>query len=292
VPQIGLDGLRSLNHQNTAVTGTLGLVVAPTEQISFVARVGRSYREPNIYDRYNAGASHDLRPATRTITVPNPDLIAETGINVDAGVRLRTKRFAGGFTYFNNTYRNFISLGGQPIPGVAPVPGPFGPLTILQRVNANKLRMQGVEGEWEIPLRLGDSFLTPVGNVSYTHGDDLRTGLPVDPFWYPAMPLKLVAGARWNSLTNRYWWEYRARVQTGMDRLPPNSLYLRPGTARLGFTTHDLRGGVNWQREHYSIALTVGVENLGHRFYQDLYSLSDTPARGRAAIVGLKFKLF
>ncbi len=99
-------------------------------------------------------------------------------------------------------------------------------------------------------------------------------------------------GLRWNTATNRYWTEYRARIVNTQNRVPAGSIYLQPGTARLGFTVHDLRGGMNFNREHYGVSLTVGVENLGNRFYQDLFSLFDAPSRGRSVVVGLRLRFF
>lgn len=295
----GINGLESLRHANVAVTGSGGIVVSPIPAVSLVARLARSYREPNIFDRYNAGASHTISPTTRSVTIPNPDLRPETGINLDLGAKVRFTRFSGSFTYFRNNYDNFISSFGAPVPGLPPTPNPIpggSPLAVLQRQNLGRIRMQGVEAEFEAPFRLPDalraSFLTLLGNLSVTRGDDLLANQPVDPFNFPVVPVKAVLGARWNSATNRYWMEYRSRIVTTQRRLPPGSLYAQPGTARLGFTVHDVRGGINFDRERYGVALTLGVENLGNRFYQDLFSLFDAPARGRAFVAGLRLRFF
>jgi hemoglobin/transferrin/lactoferrin receptor protein len=295
----GINGLESLRHANVAVTGSGGIVVSPIPAVSLVARVARSYREPNIFDRYNAGASHTLSPTTRSVTIPNPDLRPETGINLDLGAKVRFTRFSGAFTYFRNNYTNFIGNFGTPVPGLAPIPNPIPggvPLAVLQRQNIGRIRMQGIEAEFEAPFRLPDalrsSFVTLLGNLSVTRGDDLQVNQPVDPFNFPVVPVKAVLGTRWNSATNRYWMEYRSRIVTTQRRLPPGSLYARPGTARLGFTVHDVRGGINFDRERYGVALTLGVENLGNRFYQDLFTLFDAPARGRAFVAGVRLRFF
>lgn len=295
----GISGLESLRHANVAVTGSGGIVVNPVQSVSLVARLARSYREPNIFDRYNAGASHAISPTTRSVTIPNPDLKPETGVNLDVGAKVRFTRFSGSLTYFRNNYRNFISNFGAPVPGLAPIPNPLpggAPLVALQRRNLGKIRIQGVEADFEAPFRLPEtlrsSFFTLLGNVSVTRGDDVTASRPVDPFNFPVVPVKAVLGTRWNSATNRYWMEYRARIVTTQRRLPPGSLYAQPGTARLGFTVHDLRGGVNFDRERYGVAVTLGVENVGDRFHQDLFSLFDAPARGRAFVAGLRLRLF
>ncbi len=295
----GINGLESLRHANVAVTGSGGIVVSPIQSVSLTARLARSYREPNIFDRYNAGASHTISPTTRSVTIPNPDLKPETGLNLDLGAKVRFARLSGALAYFRNSYSNFISNFGAPVPGLAPIPNPLpggAPLVALQRQNLGRIRIQGIEAELEAPFRLPEtlksSFFTLLGNISVLRGDDARTNRPVDPFDFPIVPVKAVLGTRWNSATNRYWAECRARIVTTQRRLPPGSLYAQPGTARLGFTVYDARGGVNFNRERYGVTVTLGVENLGNRFYQDLFSLFDAPARGRAFVAGLRLRFF
>lgn len=290
--ELGIAGMRSMRYVNTAPTGSLGVVFMPKEGMNLYARVGRSYREPNIHDRFTAGTGHAVTTTSTSITVPNPNLAAETGWNVDTGVKLRLNRVVASVGYFNNTYRNFITSSGKAIPGVDPVEGPFGPLTVLQRSNIDRMRFKGFEAEIEAPFRISRGFFTPSANLSTVRGDDLRLKIPVDPLYFPAVPFKGVLGARWSSTNGRYWWDYRARAVTTQDRLPAGSSYWAAGKARLGYTTHDLRFGYQLPFEKMTVTLNAGVENLGNRFYQDMYSLYDVPARGRTFVAGLRFRLF
>lgn len=289
-PEFAIDGMQSLRYVNTALTGSLAALYTPVEGLSFYARVGRSYREPNLHDRFTAGTGHALSSTSTSITVPNPALEPETGWNVDVGTKLRLNRARINLGYFNNTFRDFITASGKAIPGVPAVEGPYGPLTVLQRANIDRLRFQGIEAEVEVPFRLGRAFLTPFANTSTTKGDDLRADIPVDPLYFPCVPFKSVLGVRWTPSTRRYWWDYRARIVATQTRLPANSSYWAPGKARLGYTTHDFRIGYDVPAERLTLTINAGVENIGNRFYQDLYSIFDVPARGRTFIAGIRFR--
>lgn len=291
-PEFEIEGMQSLRYVNTAMTGSLAALYTPVEGLSFYARASRSYREPNLHDRFTAGTGHALSSTSTSITVPNPNLEPETGWNTDVGVKLRLNRVRASFGYFNNTFRDFITASGKPIAGVPPVEGPFGPLTVLQRANIDRLRFQGIEAELEVPFRVGGAFLTPFANASTTKGDDLRAHVPVDPLYFPCVPFKSVLGLRWTPSSQRYWWDYRARIVATQTRLPADSSYWAPGKARLGYTTHDFRIGYDVPTERLTLTVNGGVENIGNRFYQDLYSIYDAPARGRTFIAGVRFRFF
>lgn len=291
-PEFGIRGIQSLRYVNTALTGSLSALFTVRQGFSLYARAGRSYREPNLHDRFTAGTGHALSSSSTSITVPNPELKPETGWNVDVGAKLKVSRARVNFGYFNNTFRDFITSSGKAIVGVPKVEGPYGPLTVLQRANIDRLRFQGVEAEVEVPFRIGSGFLTPFGNASTNKGDDLRAHVPVDPLYFPVIPFKSVLGARWTPSSGRYWWDYRARTVTTQDRLPAGNSYWAAGKARLGYTTHDIRVGYQVPLERVTLTINAGVENIGNRFYQELFSLYDVPARGRTFIAGLRFRFF
>lgn len=288
-PEFGIDGIQSLRYVNTALTGSAGALYTVRPGLSFYARGGRSYREPNLNDRFSAGTGHALSTSSVSITVPNPSLKPETGWSVDAGVKLRMRRALLNLGYFRNRFSDFITSSGKAISGVPAVEGPYGPLTVLQRANIDKLRFQGVEAELELPVRLGNGYLTPSANLSTNRGDDLGAGTPVNPLYFPVIGFRSVLGARYAPTSGRYWWDYKARVVATQERIPDGNSYWEAGKARLGYTTHDIRAGYQFPFERVSITLNAGVENLGNRFYQELFSIYDVPARGRTFIAGLRF---
>src|SRR5262249_12498576 len=142
--------------------------------------------------------------------IANTEVKPETGINIDAGVKLRTSRYAGSFTYFNNTYRNFIStefISSAPQLGL-----------IAQAINFAKLRLQGFEADGEATFGLGRVVVTPFIGIGYLRGQIIEA---VSPFTRTSFndkpadnisPLKAVAGGRLQSRSGRWWAEYNIRA--------------------------------------------------------------------------------
>ncbi len=289
-PPIDLSKLPDPNGESfnrATVTGDVGLVARVTDSLSLTARVGRSFRHPNLEELFFTG------PATVGNIIANTEVKPETGINVDAGAKFRTGRYSASFTYFNNTYRNFIST---EIISRAPISG-----LISQALNFAKLRIQGFEVDGEAAFAAGPTLLTPFIAVGYLRGQILEaenpfTGgelndVPADNI----SPLKAVAGLRMQSKTGRWWSEYNLRAQTHIERVSP----LLTGSPFLiaqdllglrGFVVHTLRGGYNFQREHGRVALTLGFENFTNEFYREQFQFA--PSRGRSLTVGLLLKYF
>jgi hemoglobin/transferrin/lactoferrin receptor protein len=286
IEDLGLNGLATgLDVSERAVTGDFGAVFKLTDEISLTGRVGRSYRVPNLFERFFTDAG-----SVGGFVVGNPNLEPETGINVDTGVKVRTFRFAGSFTYFNNTYRNFLSTvpaadrNGRPIvipparPGQAPTP-------VSQTVNIGRARIQGFEGELEIPLRLGDWFLTPSGNISYLRGDNLQVDEPLNTI----TPLKTVLNLRWQDAAARYYAEWTTRIVNKQERLSSSFLTANLG-AEPGFAVSDVRGGYSFRRERYRLSVNAGISNIFNRYYNEQFVFA--PARGRSFVLGTSWELF
>ena len=272
----------------TALTGDIGVVLRPKSVFSVSARVGRSYRHPNLEELFFAG------PGTIGNIVPNTKLKPETGLNFDLDLHVRTNRFGGTLSYFNNTYSNFIST---EYISASPTIGP-----ISQAVNFAKLRLQGVEGNMEVPVHAGSSLFTLFMNLSYLHGQVLKgfnlfdntsiADTPQDNI----TPFKVVPGLRWQDKSFRLWGQYSLRTETHVNRVSPlrlNSPFLTAEDlwGLNGFTVHSLRGGYNFQKgEHSPLALTVALENMTNKFYREQFQWA--PARGRSLTVGLRLRYF
>lgn len=285
VADLGLSGLDDgLDVSDTAVSGDFGAVVKATDALSFRARIGRSFREPNLFERFFTDFG-----SVGGFVVGNPNLRPESGINFDTGINVRTRRFAGSLTYFNNTYRNFLTSdiardrNGNPIT-VTTSPGRPA-IEVFQTINAVRTRIQGFEGEIETSFEFSNVLLTPFGNITYLRGDDLVRDTPLNFI----QPLNTVVGLRAQDRSDRIFGEYRTRIVTHQDRLTP-AFIAQNGGAEPGFTTHDLRGGYNFRRERYRFGLTVAVENLFNRFYSEPFVFA--PARGRSLVVGTSIRFF
>lgn len=264
-----------------AVTGDLGVVVHPVDGVSLMARYGRSYRHANLEELLFSG------PATVGAIVPNITAAPETGDNIDLGVKVRVRQFAGSLSYYRNTYHGFIST-----EIVASTPG--GPLS--QAVNFSDVRIQGVESTLDAPFVLRPGVLTLFGNMAFTHGVVLSgmnrltgaslAGTPQDNI----SPWKFSLGARFNETRDRWWVEYGARVHTKVTRVASTlreSPYLiaQDLLSLDGFAVQRLAWGLNLRPADGKLGLVFAVENLGDRFYREQFQFA--PARGRSFTIGL-----
>ncbi|MEM2591090.1 MAG: TonB-dependent receptor [Thermofilaceae archaeon] len=274
----------------TTATGSFGIVVRPSPTVSLTARIGRSFRYPNLEELFFTG------PATIGNIIANTKVEPEKGINLDLSVKVRTSRYIGSVTYFNNTYKDFIST---EVVASSPTVGSGG--LISQAINFARLRIQGIEADLEVPMSAGRTLFTWFGNLGYLRGQILEGENPLTKTSLkntPAdniTPFKSVLGVRWQDTSNRFWWEYSARIQTRVNRVSPllsesPFLIAQDLFGLYGFTVHALRGGYNFQREPSRLSLTLAVENLGNKFYREQFQFA--PARGRSLTIGLLLKNF
>lgn len=283
IEDLGLQGLtEGLGVTNTAFTGDFGAVFKATENVMLSARIGRSFRTPNIFERFFTDFG-----SVGGFVVGNPNLEAETGINFDTSAKIRTSRFASSFTYFNNYYKDFLSTVSAIDRNGAPISIPRGnlpPIPVSQTQNIARARIQGVEIEFEAPIQTKWGFLTPNGNFSYLRGNNLTSDTPLDFI----SPYRTNAGMGWRNSARTYFVDYSARIVGKQSRLSPAFLVSNGGTEP-GFVTHNLSGGYHFRRERYNFNINVSVSNLFNRFFSEQFVFA--PARGRSYTIGTSWEI-
>ncbi len=278
IDALGLSGFEGgLNIHQSSVTGDFGAVYKITDSVSLTGRIGRSFRVPNLFERFFTGPG-----SIGGFVVGNPNLEPESGVNLDFGAKFKTSRLAGSVTFFNNTYKNFLSSVQIFDANGNPYLDNFGGL--FQTRNIARARIQGVEAELEIPFRIGNGFLTPGGNFSYLRGDNLDEDQPLNTI----TPFKTVLNLHWQDLTNRYYGEWQTRIVNKQERLS-TSFFSSNGGAEPGFAVSEIRGGYHFRRENYRLGFNAGVTNLFDRFYREQFSFA--PARGRSFVFGTTIEL-
>ena len=278
-PPIGPAALPDANGSTlsrTAVTGDIGAVYRLTESVSLRARYGRSYRHPNLEELLYSG------PATVGAIVPNMQVQPEVGNNTDVGITLRAGRVAGSVSYFHNAFDGFIST-----EIVATTPS--GPIS--QAVNFSDVRIQGLEGDLDVPVVTRPGILTFFGSAAFTRGTVLSgtspltgaslAGTPQDNI----SPFKAIVGVRFNDRRDRWWVEYGVRSQADVTRVAETLLdspYLIPqdllGLA--GFNVQRVSWGVNFRPGASRLGLVFAVENLTDQYFREQFQFA--PARGRS----------
>ena len=148
------------NKSRSAFSPRLGMRFELTPSFSLHGAAYKAFRAPNLAELYRKQIS-----ATQ-VTVPNPDLAAETALGREVGMdwqpndRLQLKG-----TWYVADYRDF----NVPVTLTANKPAACGTIaTCRQRLNINRSRSQG--GEAYVAARLAPAFLVTLG-VSY---DDAR----------------------------------------------------------------------------------------------------------------------
>ena len=281
---LGINQLNAgLNVANTAITGDFGAVYRLTRNVNLSGRIGRSFRTPNISERFFTDT-----PSAEGYQVGNPTLVPETGINFDTSVKFNTKRFNGSATYFNNYYKNFLTTvaaidnsGSTPRPIVL-IPGNT---QVYQVRNVRTARIQGFEAEFEMPFKISLGYLTPYGNFSYLRGDDLDQHQPLDFI----SPFRTNAGFRWQNFGKSYYFDYNARIVGKQNRLSGDFLIPVNDGPEPGFVTHNIGGGYYFRRERFNFSINAGVSNLFDRFYSEQFTFA--PARGRSFTLGTTWEI-
>jgi outer membrane receptor protein involved in Fe transport len=272
----------------TAVTGEAGVVVWSGRPLSLFGHYVRSYRHPNLEELLFAG------PATAGSIVPNITVEPETGHNVDVGARFRAPFVDGSLSYFNNTYRNFIST-----EIVANVESGSSVDSISQAINLAKVRIQGVELEASTPFGAGPLNVLPFGSVSYNRGTVLEgttplSGLSLDNEPQDNItPWKLSGGLRVSDQAERWWGAYSVRAVTRVTRVSPllreSPFLIAQDLLGLdGFSVHRIAAGYDWRRGSQWIGLIAAVDNLSDRFYREHFQFA--PSRGRSFTLSLSVR--
>jgi outer membrane receptor protein involved in Fe transport len=274
-----------LNTSDTSVTGDVGGIYRLSSAVSLSARVGRSFRTPNLFEFFFT----DRGSQPGTFVVGNPSLVPETGTNFDTNIKFRKSRLSGSATYFRNSYKNFLTtfpaFDRNGVPIFLNQPGP--PTRVYRTVNFDRALIQGFEAEFEVPMKIRLGYLTPNGNFSYLHGEDTQNNVPLDAI----SPFRTNIGVRWNNYGKAYFFDYYARIVATQNRVSPFPTVNQGsnGSPEKGFTTHNVSGGYYFRRERYNFNVNLGVSNLANRFYSEQFVFA--PARGRSFTIGTTWEI-
>lgn len=224
-----------------SISASLGVLYALTPQISAGASIGRAYRTPDTGELYSQGP----HLAAYSFEVGNPDLAAETGLGLDAFLRLSGDRYSGEVAAFRNSIDSYIYYGdtGRTDAGTG--------LPIFQATGADAV-LQGFElsGSAE-PLR----NLGVIAVASYVRGTLTAERQPL-PFIPPLQGRLTVRYERPRFFAGSTWRAAAAqeRVATQEFELPTPGHHL-----------FDADAGLRWLTLGRLQSLTLRLENLTDR---------------------------
>ncbi len=248
-----LPDLDDFSQTNFTAVGAANLIVKATPELSFIGSLGRAFRAPNLIELLFEGPTAE----SGAWQVRNPDLKAETSLNVDIGARyVNDFVFLEAF-YFRNKIYDGIRI--QQVPD-STIQGQ----DVFQNVNLDELLFRG----WELS---GDVYL-PAGIVlgsTYTWTDTKNLNDPDFPVG-ESFSSKLTGRLRYQPRGDRFWAEYAIRhngEQKDVDLGDANPV----GDVLPSFTTHDIRGGATLfrTRSGQTGRILLAVMNITDELYAE-----------------------
>lgn len=270
-------GTGELTTDRNVGTGNVGVSLLLPIGVYPYVRYGTSYREPEATVRYiirNFGS-----PVFSIPSLPNTEIMAERGRNLDVGFKLERRQFRGAIGYFKNDIANYSQtiyaptycIPPNPTLGVLPTPFPpcsfTGSHAVLfwQRISrVPKAHFSGWEfsGEGAIPLGSMGS-ITPFATFSYLKSiddapsaNDLklfdafngRSDIPIKIDMkrdeIPAsdiVPFQGSVAARYTNRSGRFWGEYEFRFANEITKLDLENTLATPNYTQYG-TIRSLEG--------------------------------------------------
>jgi outer membrane receptor protein involved in Fe transport len=241
------------------VVGAANAILRVTDNVSVISSVGRAFRSPNLVERFFSGPV----PEGNGYQLRNPDLKAETSLNVDLGARYRDRLvFLEGFV-FQNTISDAIRIEATGAVNAATS------LPEFQNVNLDQLRARGVEiaGSLQLPVgvSVGGNF-TYIDTKNVTADQNNPTG---DSF-----SSQISGNLRYQAPSGRFFGEYQVRHNGERDDaeiLAGNPI----GNVLPAFTVHSIRAGVTVLRSGaHSHRISLAVRNLTNELYAEFSNAS------------------
>jgi hemoglobin/transferrin/lactoferrin receptor protein len=238
-PELSAAFARNLSAQDTALTGSAGLIFRPLTALQFVGNVSTAFRSPTTGDKSGSGVVGALN------TLPNADLKPESSVSYEGGVRVRLRALSVNVTAFRTDYKDLIQF-------------KFLDPTTRQTINIGRSKVDGFEldGTYELTKTLACRF-----NAASARGTDTLTGVPL-PY---VPPLNGLVGLRHTWPASSSWLEGTVRWSLDKTRIDPSQE--RPTD---GYHALSIYAGMDlgrFQPQLKSYRLTAGIDNLTNEAY-------------------------
>jgi outer membrane receptor protein involved in Fe transport len=237
--------------EDETLVGSLNVLQEIAPNLTAIGTLGRAFRAPNLVEMFFEGPT----PEGSGFQARNTDLVAETSLNFDLGLRYQTHRVSAEAFYFHNKISNGIRI--------APTGEVVGELPVFTNVNVGELLFKG----WEMALGtdLGQGF--GLGG-SYTHVDTEDVLEPNNPIG-ESFSSKYTGWVRYDHPENRFWLQLDGRHQgdqkeVQLGRSPIGELLpaFTVLNARLGVSIPNAATGLTYR-------LGLSLENLTDELYAE-----------------------
>lgn len=250
-----------------ALTGTLGVVVAPRAPVSLAVNVARGFRAPSASDLFANG----FHEGTRAFEIGDPRLRVESSLNTDVGLRVRHARVQGELTGYVNRIRDYIYL--------APV-GTAGRALDSLQVLQGHAQLVGIEGAATIALAPAWSLSTTADYVHARNRVD-GTALPFVP------PPRVASSLRWARSAPGAYATFTAEWNAKQTRT------FRADIAPAAWTVLSASAGRGVLTPRGLVFVDLSARNLLNTRYRDFMSRykSFADAAGRAIVLRISADL-
>ncbi|HSM17895.1 MAG TPA: TonB-dependent receptor, partial [Gemmatimonadales bacterium] len=258
-----------ISKSSQTVVGAANVIYGLTDHLNVIGAVGRAFRSPNLVERFFSGPT----PEGAAFQTRNPDLKAETSLNIDVGLRYQDRRFSLEGFVFRNEIRNGIRI--------APTADTVNMLPVFQNVNVDKLRFTGVELSASAQLPTGLSV-----HGAYTHLSSKDVVNPLNPVG-ETFSNNLAGRIRYTESENRFWVEYEIRYNGDRKDIVLGTNPI--GDVLPAFTVHSARAGATLFRQgQVTQRIGVTLANFTNTLYAESTNASFfRPEPGRYLLVTL-----
>ena len=265
----------NLDIKNSAVNGSLGLVVRPANKTKINALISTGFRSPNVDD---AGKVFDSAPGN--VVVPNNGLKPEYTYNFEIGFtqRIQDKVQLNGvvfYTFLDNAIvrRNFTFNGADSIlyDGILS--------QVQAEVNVGKANIYGFSAGLKSDIT---DHLALSSTITFTDGEDQVENVPLRHTTPVFGQTSLSYAAR--KIKTEFYVKYNGK--RSFDDLPPeeqDKTHLYTADGSLAWTTVNIRGSYQIST---ALQLNGAIENIFDKHYRP-YS-SGISAPGRNFILALR----
>lgn len=260
---VGLDLGGEVENVSSDLSGQLGVVVAPLEELRLAFRLAEGFRAPNLYDLTNVG------PVPAGIVLPNPSARPERSLSAEFGVRYAARAAALDVTVYHTRITDFIDR----LPGTFDGDTLFNDERVYVGTNVGTARTYGFEAEGVVRFGRVEARATAL----YTHGEQEDASGVQEPM-AKIPPLSGTAALKWSDPDNRFWAQYLFSWAARQDRLGIRDLDdpRIPEGGTPGYAVHGMEAGVKLMPR---LSVSAGLENVTDELYRTHASGVDSAGR-------------